>query len=249
MDSESSFRDEQERLSAIASYYGLCTWMDHNLGQILDALTASDHAEHTTVVYTSDHGDNVGARGLWGKSNLYEESCAIPLIACGPDYAEGAVCETPVSLLDLSVSIAGHFNVHIEHSSSAGAAVGDDLSALSSAPNNPERIVFSEYHAAGAVSGAFMIRRGRWKYVLYVGFEPELFDLESDPEELDNLASDPQHEAILTSLDSDLRAICNPDDIDALAHSDQRLLIEHYGGKAAALQLGAPGATPPPAVS
>lgn len=246
MDSESTFKNTEERLSAMASYFGLCSWLDHNIGQVLNALNTSSHANNTTVIYTSDHGDNVGARGLWGKSNMYEESCAIPLIASGPDYAPGAVCDTPVSLLDLSVSIATHFNTKIESCEQAGIAVGDDLARLSKAPTDADRIVFSEYHAAGAVTGAFMIRRGRWKFIHYVGFEPELFDLEQDPEELHNLANDRRYHNELALLKADLLAICDPDEIEQLAHSDQQELIEKHGGKTAALKLGAPGATPPP---
>ena len=88
---EDKFRDDAERLAAMSAYYGLCTWMDHNVGQILSALDDAGLHEHTTVVYTSDHGDNVGARGLWGKSNMYEESAAVPLIVARPGQKAG-VC-------------------------------------------------------------------------------------------------------------------------------------------------------------
>ena len=75
MDSENKFANAQERLAAMSAYYGLCSWLDHNIGQILEALKASGQMDNTQIIYTSDHGDNVGARGLWGKSNMYEESC------------------------------------------------------------------------------------------------------------------------------------------------------------------------------
>ena len=65
MSSENKFHDEDERRRAFASYYGLCSWMDHNVGRIVDALEQSGQLDNTTIVYTSDHGDNVGARGLW----------------------------------------------------------------------------------------------------------------------------------------------------------------------------------------
>ena len=100
MDSEAKFESPEERLQAMAAYYGLCSWLDHNVGQILQALETAGMSADTTVVYTSDHGDNVGARGLWGKSNFYQESVHIPMIMAGPDVAVGT-CDTPVSLIDL----------------------------------------------------------------------------------------------------------------------------------------------------
>ena len=87
-------------------------WLDHNIGQILEALKASGQMDNTQIIYTSDHGDNIGARGLWGKSNMYEESAAVPLIMAGPDIPHG-VCDTPVSLLDVSATIATHFGTEI----------------------------------------------------------------------------------------------------------------------------------------
>lgn len=240
MDSESMFADPQERLRAIAAYYGLCTWLDHNVGRILAALDAAGFGETTTVVYTSDHGDNLGARGLWGKSTLYQESAAIPMIMAGPGIPSRR-CATPVSLLDLSVTIPAHFGVPFN------AAEGlRSLPEIASAPDDPEREVFSEYHAVGAVSGAYMIRHGRWKYHYYVGFPPELFDLETDPEETRDLAGDPAFAAVVARMERRLRQICDPEAVNDKAFADQDAMIEGYGGREAAISMGAKGATPPP---
>ncbi len=243
MDSEAKFETDEERLRAIASYYGLCSWLDHNVGEILTALETSGFMENTTVVYTSDHGDNLGARGLWGKSNLYQESVSVPMIMAGPEIAPGT-CDTPVSLIDLSKTIALHFGADIASSNDTKS-----LAEIAKNVSDPDRVVFSEYHAAGAVSGAFMLRKGRWKYNHYVGFAPELFDLKDDPEELVNLADDPAFASTLVLLQSDLNQICNPDEVNAQAFADQATMIESYGGSEAALKLGAPGATPPPKVT
>ncbi|MDA4845439.1 sulfatase-like hydrolase/transferase [Hoeflea poritis] len=239
-DSEAKFENEEERLRAMAAYYGLCTWLDHNVGQILKALDASGQADNTVVVYTSDHGDNVGARGLWGKSNLYLESVAVPMIMAGPGIPVGT-CGTPVSLIDLSATIPALFGAGID-----GAAGIRPLDAIAREPDDPERVIFSEYHAAGAVSGAFMLKKGRWKYHHYIGFPPELFDLQEDPEETTNLADDPAFRDVVAMMGAELRKICDPEKTDARAFDDQAALIERMGGRDAALGLGAPGATPPP---
>lgn len=239
MDSESKFKSEEERNSALRAYYGLCSWLDYNIGQILAALEENGQLDNTTIIYSSDHGDNVGARGLWGKSNMYEESAAVPMIMAGPNVATGT-CDTPVSLLDLAATIATHFEADFTPTDGV-----TDLSSIAESPTK-ERVVFSEYHAAGAVSGAFMLRKGDWKLIHYVGFPDELFNLAEDPEELRNLATDPNYAEKLAELHAELGAICDPAATDAQAFADQASLIERVGGRDAALGLGAPGATPPP---
>lgn len=238
MDSEAKFRDPPERRAAMAAYYGLCSWLDHNVGQILAALEAAGLSDDTTVLYSSDHGDNVGARGLWGKSNMYEESVAVPLIMAGPDVPQG-VCDTPVDLLDVSATIADHFGAK-------ATGTGTPLPDLLHDPD-PERAILSQYHAAGAVSGAFMLRKGRYKLIHYVGFKDEMFDLHTDPEETINLATNPQYFAIRTALRAEMEALCDTSAANAQAFADQAALIARHGGREAALALGAPGATPPPA--
>jgi len=241
MDSEAKFHDAEERLRAMASYYGLCTWLDHNIGALLSALEAAGFGDNTTVIYTSDHGDNVGARGLWGKSNLYQESVSVPLIMAGPDVPVG-ICDTPVSLLDISATIPDHFGLPFESD-------GRSLTQIAGDPPDPDRAILSQYHAAGAVSGAFMLRKGRWKLNWYVGFEPELFDMHADPEETKNLARLAEHSGTLNMMEAALREQIDPETANDLAFSDQAALVASYGGREAALKLGAPAATPPPEVS
>jgi choline-sulfatase len=240
-DSENKFRDKTERLSAMAAYYGLCTLLDHNIGQILQSLDAAGFGDNTTIVYTSDHGDNLGARGLWGKSNLYQESVSVPLIIAGPGVPRGT-CDTPVSLLDISATIPAHFGAPFRGD-------GRDLRQIAAEPADPDRPILSEYHAVGAVSGGFMLRKGRWKLNWYVGFAPELFDMVADPEELSDLAAVPAHAADLARMEAELRKLVDPEAADAQAFADQAALIAGYGGREEALRLGAPAATPPPEVS
>jgi len=238
MDSETAFKSAAERKDAIAAYYGLVSWMDHNVGRILEALKASRQMDHTTVIYASDHGDNVGARGLWGKSNLYQESVSVPLIMAGPEVAAGT-CETPVDLLDVAATIPAHFGLSFESDGTA-------LNEIASNTEDPDRIILSQYHAVGSVSGAYMLRKGRWKLHHYVGFDPELFDLTADPEELQNCAADPACAEVLKDLTAELYNLVDPEAVNDQAFADQAALLDSYGGLEAALKLGAPGATPPP---
>lgn len=240
---EAAFRSPQERLSAFAAYFGLCSWTDHNVGRILAALREAGLEADTTVVYTSDHGDNLGARGLWGKSTLYQESVAVPMLMAGPGVPQG-VCETPVDLLDLYPTIL--HGAGLDPAPFMGDRPGRSLFDLAGAPAEPERTIFSEYHAAGSNTAAFMLRKGRWKYHYYVRFQPELFDLQNDPEELNDLAGDAAHDVVLREMDEELRRICDPEAMDALAKQDQQAMINRHGGVERASMMGAAGATPAP---
>jgi choline-sulfatase len=241
--SDTRFKDEAERRLAIAAYHALCTWLDFNVGRIVAALDETGLSASTRVIYTSDHGDNVGQRGLWGKSNLYQESTAVPMIMAGPGVRPG-VCATPVSLLDLYPTILQ--GAGLDPAPNMGERPGRSLFEIASEDDDPERIAFSEYHAVGSNTAAFMIRQGRWKYHHYVGYPAELFDLEDDPEETTNLAGSPACQHVVAQMRTALRSICDPDETDRLAKADQAALIAHHGGRDAARAIGAPGATPPP---
>jgi len=240
---EENFRSPEERERAFRAYWGLCSYLDHNVGQILQALQDAGLAKDTTVVYTSDHGDNLGARGLWGKSTLYEESARIPMILAGPGITPG-VCDTPVDLLDLFPTIL--HSAGIDPMPEMAQRPGRSLRDTAASPLQADRVIFSEYHAAGSNTAAFMLRRGRFKLIHYVRHDPELFDLEADPEELHDLAADPTYQLILQALQAELRAICDPEAMDALAKQDQKAMIERHGGVEVAATMGAAGATPAP---
>jgi len=117
---------------------------------------------------------------------------------------------------------------------------------LANAPDDPERAVFSEYHAAGAVTGAFMIRKGRWKLIHFAGLTPQLFDLASDPDETHDLGESAEHGGIRAELEAELRAVCDPDEVDRRAKRDQAAILERHGGRDAVVERGGFGATPAP---
>ena len=95
------FEDEAAVKRARAGYLGLVSSLDENIGHVLDALEDCGFGGNTSVLYTSDHGDNLGARGLWGKQVLYEEAAKVPMILAGPDVPAGVVRSQPVSHVDV----------------------------------------------------------------------------------------------------------------------------------------------------
>ena len=239
-----SFFDDEKRRVAIASYFGLCTFLDDLVGHVLESLDRSGLAESTRVVFASDHGENLGARGTWGKGTMYEESAAVPLMMAGPDVEAGAVVETPVSLLDFYPTILE--SVGVAPDDNDKTRTGRSLYEIARAPFDPERAVFSEYHASGAETAAYLIRKGKKKFIYYVGYPPELYDLETDPEEQDDLAGKPGREAVIREFESDLRVFIDPIEVDARAKRDQAALIERLGGRDHVIETAKIGATPTP---
>ena len=230
---------------AITAYFGLVSFLDDNVGRILRAVDALGLGADTRIVYSSDHGDNLGTRGLWGKSTMYEESAGIPLIAAGPDIPRGEVVSTPVSLVDA-------FPTFVE---AVGAAPdtrdaqlpGSSLIRIANG-ERPQRTILSEYHAAASRDGAYMIRNGRWKYIHYLDAPPMLFDLERDPEERRDLGADPACAGIVAECEALLRGVVDPEAVDRLAKQDQRRVIERHGGADAILKRGTFRYSPPPGV-
>lgn len=233
--------DERRRL-AMSCYFGLVTFMDQQVGRVMQALDRSGLADDTLVIYTSDHGDNLGARGLWNKSVLYRESTSVPLILRGRGIEPGRH-DANASLVDLYPTLMQALGLPEDQ----GAPQRPGRSWLRQLGKPDEsRCVLSEYHAIGSPTGAFMLARGRYKLHEYVDYPPELFDLHEDPEELHDLASDPGNAGVLRELRHVLHTMLDPVVVDRLAKDDQNRWVERFGGREQALQIGKFGATPPP---
>jgi choline-sulfatase len=235
-----NFTPDKTRI-ALASYYALVSFVDDLIGKILNELHDLGLTNNTQITYLSDHGDNIGERDLWGKSNFYEESVGIPCIIAGPSIPENKVCDTPISLIDIHPTILTTAGLKPDPSKP-----GKSISDIANEKADTDRVIFSEYHAMGAVSGAFMIRQGRWKYIHYLGMKPQLFDLETDPDELSDLGTSQQHKSVCERMEGILCSICTPEEIDKAARTAQREIIDAHGGIDAVVQKGGFGATPPP---
>lgn len=237
------FESAKDVKRAIAGYFGLVSYVDENIGKVLKALEEAGLSGNTRVMYTSDHGDNLGARGLWGKSTMYDEIAGVPLIIAGPGIPAGKRIDTPVSHVDCFPTI-------VETAGVPFAEVRDTHPGISlleiAAGAKPKRIVLSEYHGMGSTTGAFAVRVGKWKYVHYAKYEPQLFDLDKDPDETRDLASDPAHAAVLAECRAALYSVCDPVEVDRRAKARQAELLAKNGGREAVIARGDLGFTPAP---
>jgi choline-sulfatase len=221
-DYDAAFDDDMRRM-AVASYYGLCSFVDDMVGQIMATLRATGLDQTTTVIFTSDHGECLGDRNFWTKMVMYEESAAVPLIISGPSITSGTRSD-PVSLIDLAPTVLDLSAVPRSDSISKHAR-------CLLAPPDAERAVLSEYHDYGAPTGIFMLRFKHWKLVAYPGYPSQLFDLKTDPGESNDLAPDPTFADTLKMLTTRLEAITDPATTNAMALKDQARRIKELGGR------------------
>jgi choline-sulfatase len=189
-------------------YYGLTEWIDNEIGKVLAALYAKPKvANNTIIIYTSDHGENMGEHGMWWKNCMFDQAAKVPLIVSWPKRFAGGQRRGKVSAhLDLVKTIADL----------GGGKTPDDWNGDSMLPVMDDGKAtwkdqaVSEYYAHNIASGFVMLRQDNWKYTYHTTIdkdhpaERQLFDLTTDPGEFTNLASKPEHAQRITQMHSDL---------------------------------------------
>jgi choline-sulfatase len=210
--------------------------LDRQIGRVLDTLNELGLEDKTRVTYTTDHGEHMGARGIYGKFTMYEESAAVPFLMAGPDVPVGKVVETPVSLVDSFPTILEA--VGAQQTEADADLPGESLWDIAQGEDR-DRTVFSEYHAVGVRHGSYMLRNRQYKYVYYVNDPPQLFDTSVDPDECNDLGQSADHQEVLANFERELRALIDPEAVDAQAKADQKALIDSFGGKEAVMSRGA----------
>ncbi|MBN1808215.1 MAG: sulfatase-like hydrolase/transferase [Planctomycetes bacterium] len=220
-----AFSTDEEMRRGHAAYLAHCEIVDTCVGHVLEALDHLGIIDETLVIYAADHGENCMAHRMWGKMNQYEDSIRVPLIFMGPGVRQEAVESSPVSQLDIFPTVAEAVGLE-RPPDFRGMSLMPLCHGDAGAPRHD--FVLSEFHANGAPAGMFSISDGRYKYVECVGERPMLFDLENDPQELDDLiVSAPDRGAV---KDAVVRArrwfcnICSPQAVDVRAKHDQAVL-------------------------
>jgi len=180
-----------------SEYYALITYMDHQLGRLMDALDKSGQADNTYILITGDHGLAVGEHGLMGKQNLYDCSVRMPFILLGPGILAGRRIDAMMYQHSLFPTVC-------------------DLAGLA-APNTvqfPSLLPLLRGQSQGMLDSVYscyrgfqrMVRTEKYKLILYPRVKKvQLFDLEKDPWEMKNLAEDAAHAATITGLFRELK--------------------------------------------
>lgn len=210
-ESESFTRDEVRR-AVVPIYMGLIRQIDDHLARLWSFMEARGLFENTMIVVTSDHGDYLGDHWLGEKELFHEESVRIPLILYDPDpradATRGSASAAFVEAIDLAPTFVEAANgpdlSHIFEGRSLLPLLrnggGDWRDGVVSELDYSFRRARIDLDVAPARARAYMLRTERWKYVLYEGFRPQLFDLAEDPRELSDRGADPAVESVRREL-------------------------------------------------
>jgi iduronate 2-sulfatase len=189
---QDSMTDEQRR-EAIQAYWASITFMDAQVGHVLDALDRLGLSDNTIVVFASDHGYHLGDHGLWQKMSAFERSARVPLIIAAPGAkARGSATQGLAELVDLYPTLADL----------AGLKPTSSVDGVSLAPMLQDPKAKVKDAAFTQVRNGYAVRTDRWRFIEWDGGQQgtQLYDMDADPGETTNLAADPQYASTVTDL-------------------------------------------------
>ncbi|KAI1122076.1 choline sulfatase [Nemania abortiva] len=218
---DQNFSEEQVK-RARRAYYGAVSYVDDCIGRILATLRQCRLDQNTIVVFSGDHGDMLGERGLWYKMSYFESSVRVPLLISDPRrYTPHRVKEN-VSTLDILPTLCDIVGTKlIEGLPMDGTSL---LPHLQGKPGHDT--VIAEYTGEGTISPLMMIRRGPWKYITCPTDAPQLFNLENDPLELVNLAELANKTEGLTADEEEAKAKFEKFEAEAKARWDFKAITQ-----------------------
>ncbi|RED94954.1 sulfatase [Marinoscillum furvescens] len=189
---------EKEQREFIRSYYACVSFMDAQVGKLLDALEATGQAENTLIVFMGDHGYHLGEHNWWNKVTVYEEGTNAPLIVAGNKIAEaGKTSNALVEFIDLYPTFLDLMGIsekpdHLE---------GESFAQLLDNPNASFKEAVYASTLRGETTGR-MVKTEEWRYIEWdEGVKgKELYNQQNDPQEYVNLAEDPAHASVVSEL-------------------------------------------------
>lgn len=207
-------------------YYGSVSYIDDQVGRLLGELDRLGLRENTVVVFTSDHGEMLGERGLWFKRHFYESSARVPLIISKPGNEAGSRRGQNVSLIDLMPTL---FDLANDPAFQVVAPIeGRSLAGLlESADAEWDNVTYSETMSDGLVNPAFMVKRDDLKLIHGVDQGTQLYDLSVDPMETQNIIAEGEYADCAADMIRELERVWDADALqrDIAQTIQQRILI------------------------
>jgi arylsulfatase A-like enzyme len=187
----STLRDANEWKPIVRAYLASTSFMDAQIGRLMETLKSNGLLENTIVVIWSDHGYHMGEKLISGKNTLWEPSTHVPLLFAGPGIAENGKCTEAVELLDIYPTLL-ELTDQPPQPGLEGISLMPQLKEASTPRERPAITTHNQ--------GNHSIRDDNWRYIRYADGSEELYDMKADPREWKNLASDPQHVATKAGL-------------------------------------------------
>jgi len=214
---------EEHIRQARHAYYSAISYIDDKVGQLRQALRATGLDSNTIIIFTSDHGEMLGERGMWYKMSFFEWSTRVPLIVHAPEQFAPRRVSQNVSLVDLLPTLVDLASGEGTKPDLAAPIDGQSLAPLlRGEETGGDNIVYGEYLAEGATAPCLMIRRGRFKYIFCESDPDQLYDLQTDPLELDNLAGQAAFEETRQTFQADVLARWRPAGLKQSVIASQR---------------------------
>jgi len=222
--------DEHRRM-ARHGYYGMISYIDDKVGQLMKTLNETGLADNTIVILVSDHGEMMGERGMWFKQHFFEWAASVPMIIRAPERFSAKRVKENVSLIDLMptlLDLASNNSFTDYATPTDGTSLVPALNGLETLPD----IAISEFAADGSTGPSRMVKKGHWKLMWLEGKDTLLYDTEKDPNELVNLCGKEEYSEIEAELTSILFDGWNPETLyeQIRASQKRRLAIHHITG-------------------
>jgi arylsulfatase A-like enzyme len=181
-------KENHQWRNLVRSYLACTSFVDSQVGRLLDALDEAGVADNTIVVLWGDHGWHLGEKGITGKNTLWDRGTKVPLIFAGPGVKGGQRCLQPAELLDIYPTLVAL----------AGVPARNDLEGISLTPQLQDAATKRDRPAITSHNqGNHGIRSERWRYIRYADGSEELYDMQNDPNEWHNLAGKPEHAPVI----------------------------------------------------
>ena len=198
---------KEEVLKTRAIYYAMCAEVDAMVGEIMEEMNRLGLADNTYFIFSSDHGENNMEHRQFYKMNMYESSARVPLVVAGPGVKQGVIADNIVSLIDIYPTLMEMANVKCP-----GGLDGESLMPLLRGKTNKSRDwALAMFTGSSSNTSMFMLRKDDWKYIAYPGYEPQLFNMAKDPDEIHNLNR--TETEVVKQLDAELRQILDYDEV------------------------------------
>ena len=182
-------------------YFAMCAEADAMVGAVCDAMHELGLADDTYFVFSSDHGELAMEHQQYYKMSLYEGSVRVPMVMAGPGIPGGGETANLVSTIDLAPTFIEMAGLDVRREMD-----GESLLPLATGQTADSRDeAYACFTGTALNTSAFMLRRDQWKYIVYMGYRPQLFNVEEDPQELCDLAG--ENPEVVRELDARLREI------------------------------------------